>query len=207
MPHDVPDLETSPRFTRAIRRFDEANARDPNREFVEGEEHPRELLYARRLTDWVLALNPEASEALRLAARCQHLCRWEIPRDTYPADRPGYLKWRRDLQRFHARRSGEILEEAGYDPGTVDRVRSLNLKTDLGRDPELQVLEDALCLVFLQYQLADLASRTDDEKVVNALRKSWGKMSPAGREAALKLPFGGRERTLLERALGEAPAA
>lgn len=195
------DFESSTRFQTAIRLFDEANAGDPHREGWEGLEHPRELLYARRLTDWVLALSPEASEVLRLAARCQHLCRWEIARDSYPADRAGYLRWRRDLQQFHARRSGEILGRAGYDEATIGRVRDLNLKKDLGKDAELQVLEDALCLVFLQFQLSELARKTDEEKVVNALRKSWAKMSEAGRERALSLSYGDAERRLIGRAL------
>lgn len=201
----IPDPNASSRFSAALAAFDEANARDPHRESADGTEHPRELLYARRLTEWVLRLRPDASEALRLAARCQHLCRWEIPRTRYPADRAGYLRWKRELQQFHARRSGEILAAVGYDPGTIARVQSLNLKQDLSRDPECQTLEDALCLVFLQYQLADLAQRTDDARLVNALRKSWAKMSPAGRAAALGLDYALRERRLLEAALQPEP--
>lgn len=201
----MPLFTESPRFQAAIRAFDDANAHDPNHEPHEGVPHPREWLYARRLTDWVLRLAPGASEALRLAARCQHLCRWEIPRNSYPADRPGYLRWRRDLQQFHARRSAEILTASGYDPATIERVRNLNLKANLAADPECQILEDALCLVFLEFQLADLARRTDEEKLVNALRKSWGKMSAAGRAAAADVRLGEREAALLARALDPTP--
>ena len=189
----------------ALAAFDAANARDPNLEFADGAHQPRELLYAQRLTEWVLRLRPDASEALRLAARCQHICRWEIPRNRYPADRAGYLRWRRDLQRFHASRSGEILGAVGYDPGTIARVQALNLKQDLATDPECQTLEDALCLVFLQYQLGDLANRTEAPKIINAIRKSWAKMSPAGRDAALRLDFTPGERRLLEAALRSEP--
>lgn len=194
-------FEETERFRTAIRRFDAANASDPHREPATEGALPRELLYARRLTEWVLALAPEASEALRLAARCQHLCRWEIPRDSYPADRAGYLRWRRDLQQFHARRSGEILGEVGYGAEMIARVQSLNLKQNLGRDPEVQVLEDALCLVFLQYQLEELLRRTDEGKLVNAVRKSWGKMSEAGRAAAMKLKQGEKAKGVIRKAL------
>jgi len=202
----MPSFTESPRFQTAIRRFDAANASDPNHEPGVGGSLPREVLYARRLTEWVLALEPNASEALRLAARCQHLCRWEIPRDSYPADRAGYLRWRRDLQQFHARKAAEVLTEVGYDAETIGRVQGLNRKQDLGRDPELQVLEDALCLVFLQYQLEDLMRKKDDETLVNALRKSWGKMSEAGRAAAAKIRLSERARGLVRRAL-EVPTA
>lgn len=193
----------SDRFERAVRRFDEANARDPRSEVADGVSHPMELLYARRLSDWVLKLKPDASEPLRLAARCQHLCRWEIPRENYPMDRPGYLRWRQDLKKFHAARSGEILQEVGYDSETIARVAALNLKRDLGRDPDCQVLEDALCLLFLEHQLADLAARTDEPRILNAIRKSWAKMSAQGRAVALQLPLGQREQALIQRALDE----
>jgi len=193
--------ETPDQFTRAIRRFDEENSRDPNTELVNGIARPRELVYAERLTAWVLKLCPDASEPLRLAARCQHICRWTVPRSSYPMTRAGYLRWRSDLKKFHAQKSGEILREAGYANDVVERVQNLNLKKDFPRDPECCVLEDALCLVFLQCQLTDLASKTDDEKVITAVQKSWKKMTPAGRAEALKLSYGPREKALLERAL------
>src|ERR1051325_10710213 len=168
------------RFEAALRRFDEENSRDPNQEMVNGAPQPRELIYAQWLTDWVLKLCPDASEELRLAARCQHLCRWMIPRNSYPMTRAGYLQWRTELKKFHAQKSGEILRDVGYPGEVVERVQSLNLKKDFPRDPESCVLEDALCLVFLEHQLTDLASKTDDEKVITALQKSLKKMTEAG---------------------------
>jgi hypothetical protein len=189
------------RFDAALRRFDEENARDPNVEIADGVSHPRELLYAQRLIDWVLRLCPDASEALRLAARCQHLCRWEIPRQSYPMTRAGYLKWRADLKKFHAQKAGEILRETGYGEDVIRRVQDLNLKKNFPDDPEDRVLEDALCLVFLQFQLADLAAKTAEDKTINALRKSWQKMTEAARTEALKLHYDPREKILLERAL------
>ncbi len=189
------------RFENALRRFDEENARDPNTETADGVVQPRELLYARRLSDWVVRLCPDASEPLRLAARCQHLCRWEIPRSSYPMTRIGYLQWRANLKKFHAQKAGDILRELGYPEAVVRCVQDLNLKKHFPDDPETRVLEDALCLVFLEYQLADLAVKTAEDKTVNALQKSWQKMTPAGRAEALKLNYGPREKILLERAL------
>ena len=115
-------------FEAALRRFDEENARDPNTETVNGVSQPRELVYAHRLYDWVLKLAPNASQELLLAARSQHICRWNIPRDRYPMDRAGYLKWRNDLKQFHARKSGEILRGLGFDENVIVHVQALNLK-------------------------------------------------------------------------------
>jgi hypothetical protein len=185
------------KFAMAIRRFDEENTRDPNQEAG----RPRELLYAERLTSWVLKLRPDADEPLLLAARCQHICRWQSPRESYPMNRPGYLKWRADLKKFHAEKSGGILREVGYDDATVRRVQDLNLKKNFPADAECRVLEDALCLVFLEFQFAALAAKSDDEKMINAVRKSWDKMTAAARSEALKLHFGEREKALVERAL------
>ena len=189
------------RFEAAIRRFDEENSRDPHPEIVEGLARPRELVYAERLTDWVLRLCPDASEELRLAARCQHICRWMIPRSAYEMTRIGYLKWRNDLKKFHADKAGQILREVGYPEETVAKVQALNLKKNFPDDPDSRVLEDALCLVFLEFQFAELAARTAGDKMVNALQKSWKKMTPAAREQALLLNFGPKEKSLLERAL------
>lgn len=189
------------RFQAALDRFDRENAQDPNREVADGVARPRELLYAQRLSEWVLKLAPQASEALRLASRCQHLCRWAIPRDRYPADRAGYLRWREELKRFHAEEAGAILQEIGYPPEMVSRVQRLNRKADFPADPESRVLEDALCLVFLEHQLADLASRTAEDKVIRAIAKSWQKMTAAGRAQALGLSYGPKEKALLEKAL------
>jgi len=189
------------RFTSALRRFDEENSRDPNTEPDAGVKRPRELLYAQWLTQWVLRLRPEASEPLRLAARCQHLCRWMVPRDSYPMTRPGYLQWRQKLKEFHAKKSGEILRELGYPEPTIARVKALNLKQNFPQDEEVRVLEDALCLVFLEHQFVPLARKTSEEKIVNALQKSWKKMTPAAQALALELPFSGAEKALIEKAL------
>ena len=190
-----------PRFSEAWRRFDEENGQDPNHVVVDGVSHPRELLYAERLTEWVLRLNPEASEHLLLAARSQHICRWTIPRHSYEMTRAGYLRWRTDLKQFHARKSVEILGEVGYEKETIARVRDLNLKKLLGQDPDCQVLEDALCLVTLQYQLADLVAKTEPAKMIEILQKTWKKMSKTARDHALALPFPETEKQLIEKAL------
>jgi len=203
MPDDVNQTKSgAARFEAAIRRFERENSRDPNLEIVEGIARPRELVYAERLTDWVLKLCPDASEELRLAARCQHLCRWMIPRGSYEKTRAGYLKWRNDLKKFHADKAGEILRELGYPEETVAKVQALNLKKDFPQHPDSRVLEDGLCLVFLEFQFAELAAKTAGDKMVNALQKSWKKMTPGARGRALQLTYGPREKALLEQALG-----
>lgn len=205
MTHESSDSKSdrlSP-YQQAIRRFDAENARDPNIELADGTAHPRELLYAQRLTDWVLKLCPDASEELRLAARSQHLCRWMIPRSSYAMTRAGYLRWRSELKSFHSQKAGEILREIQYPAAIITRVQELILKKTFPGDPESRLLEDALCLVFLQHQFADLAARTAEEKMIGILQKTWRKMTPAARQAALGLPFAEREKGLLERALAQ----
>jgi hypothetical protein len=185
----------------ATRRFDEANSVDPNTVMIDGKPVSYELFYAQRLTEWVERLSPSASPALLLAARCQHICRWMIPRSSYPMTRAGYLKWRTDLKQFHAEKSGQILAESGCSPDLIARVQELNLKKNLGQDPELQVLEDALCLVTLQYQLTDLMRKTDPEKMVSILQKTWKKMSSEARDEALRLSYSEDQKKLLTQAL------
>jgi hypothetical protein len=198
------NLTDPQRFRAAIEQFDALNSRDPNTEAVNGVLRPRELVFAERLSDWVMKLSPAAPETSRLASRCQHLCRWEIPRDRYEMTRAGYHQWKNTLKRFHAEKSADVLRAVGYDDVVVQRVQALNLKKDFPKDSESRVIEDALCLVFLQFQFAPLAAKTDDEKLINALQKSWNKMTEEAREHALKLPFGARETSLIQRALSGA---
>jgi hypothetical protein len=182
----------SGRFQDAIARIDAANAQDP---------HGNELPYAQRLSGWVERLAPDASEELRLAARAQHICRWMSPRASYPPGRIGYLKWREDLKQFHAQKAGEILRETGYDGPTVTRVQDLIRKRNFPRNPEGRVLEDALCLVFLETQFAETAAKTGDEKMIGILQKTWRKMTPQAQEIALTIPMTPECRALVEKAL------
>ncbi len=189
------------RLRRALEAIDAANAADPNRLRVRGALRPKELAHAELVSEWVEKLRPDPSEALRLAARAHHLRRWAIPRSEYPAGRAGYLRWRVALQELHAREAGEILASVGYGPELVARVRELVRKRGLGRDPEVQALEDALCLVFLETQFHDLAGRLEEEKLLDVTRKTLRKMSPEAAREALALPLEPADRALLERAL------
>lgn len=190
------------RFEAALARFDVAHREDPRSIEVDGAEIPWSVHYHRRLQDWVLELDPEASEALRLAAACQHIRRWEVPRSGYDEGRRGYKRWRSDLARRHAAIARETLEDVGYDEETVERVEKLLRKLGLGRDPEVQRFEDAICMVFFENEYVDLAAEHDDEKMIDILQKTWAKMSPAGHEVARALAAGlpERERRLVETA-------
>jgi hypothetical protein len=178
------------RFDAAIAAFDAANAKDPNREEERGAAQPKELLYARRMSAMLERFAPDASEAVRLAARCQHIRRWEIPRDAYPRTPEGYRAWRRRLMDFHADSAGRILREAGYEEATVAHVQALVRKERLKRDPDSQLLEDVVDLVFLEHYLERFVAEHpeyDEAKLADILRKTWAKMSPRGREAALSI--------------------
>ena len=169
------------RFARAIEAIDAANAQSPTG--VEGE-------HAVRVTDWVRRLQPDASEELLLAARAHHIRRWTSPRSSYPDGRSGYLRWRRDLHEVHAREAGAILADAGYEAATIARVQDIIRKKRLASDPEVQVLEDALCLVFIQTQYDELAGRLDDEKMQGVVAKTLAKMTDQGRAEAKRLISG-----------------
>ena len=189
------------RLRRALAAIDAANAGDPHRLRVRGESRPKELAHAELVSEWVARLAPDPGEALLLAARAHHLRRWAIPRSEYPAGRRGYLRWRRALQVLHAREATAILTAEGYDESTIRRVQDLVQKKHLGRDAEVQILEDALCLVFLETQLHDLGAQLDDEKLLGVLRKTLRKMSPDAIQRAGELPLDAAGRALLQRAI------
>ena len=156
------------------------------------------------ILEWVARLDPEPSEALLLAARGHHVRRWTSPRASYPEGRRGYLRWRSDLHVFHADEVGRILREVGYDEPLIERVQQIVRKQRLRSDPEVQTLEDGLNLVFLQTQFDALRERLgDDDKLVTIVRRTWRKMSPRGREAALALELSERGQRIVARALAD----
>lgn len=198
----MPAMSDPGRFDAAIAAIDAANAADPNEVVVRGVRGPKELLHAQLVTAWVAELAPDASEALLLAARGHHLRRWTSPRTSAPAGRAGYLRWRRALLDRHAEEVGVILAAAGYGAAEIARVRSLVRKEGLGTDPDAQVLEDAVCLVFVETQLADVAARLDPPTLMRVLTRTAAKMSPAGRAAIARIPLDPASRALLDGALG-----
>lgn len=189
------------RYDRAIAGIDAANGDDPNRVAVDGADEAGEVVYSRRMTRVLDRLYPQASEALKLAARAHHIRRWTSPRADYPEGRIGYLKWRSDLKHFHARTAGEILAACGYGADEIARVQSLVRKERIKQDPEAQALEDVICVVFLEDYFAGFAPKHDEAKVVDILRKTWAKMSPVGHEAALALDLPPEAGRLVTQAL------
>jgi hypothetical protein len=128
-----------------------------------------------------------------------------IPRERFPMDRAGYLRWREELKKFHADKVSEMMREAGYDAGMFERTRSIILKKNFKVDPEAQTIEDALCLVFLETQLVPLMEKTPDDKMRLIIQKTWAKMSPRGRDAALDLHFEPEAGELIREALSALP--
>ena len=173
----------------AFAAIDAENADDPN---------GKELDHAERAVAWIRELRPDASDELLLAARGHHVRRWEIPRSSEPDGRSGYLRWKRRLQQHHADVLGRVLAGSGFD---VERVQAIVRKERLKTDPDVQSLEDALGLVFLQTQLGELGAKLDDDHMVDVLVKTLRKMTPDGRAAAGALAYDDEGRALVERAV------
>jgi len=186
---------TQNRYQAAIAAFDQANAQDPNQEMADGKEYPKELLYAQRMSEMQERYVPEASEAVKLAVRAQHIQRWKTPRSNYPMDRTGYLLWRTGLYTFHAETAGRIMQQVGYDDATIARVKAILSKKGLKVNPETQLMEDVVDLVFIEHYMLGFAVQHpeyDEVKWLDIIRKTWKKMSSRAHEFTLagniKLP-------------------
>lgn len=177
----------SGRFELAAQRFDAVHRRDPKDVEHDGERVPWSVLYHDTVARWVDALDPRAPLTVRLAARAQHIRRWTIPRSDYPEGKTGYKKWRSTLAMMHADEAAAVLDEVGYDEETSARVKDLLIKKRLRSDPEVALLEDAVCLTFLELQYPEFAQQHPPEKVVDILKKTWDKMTKRGHASALKL--------------------
>ena len=182
-------------YREAVALIDAANNEDPNQETADGKGWPKELLYSHRMSDMLDRFRPDADEAQKLAIRAQHIQRWKSPRDAYPMDRIGYLKWRKDLYKFHANTAGDLLSEAGYGDDVISRVKEAVAKKRIKENPDTQLLEDIADLVFIEHYMLAFANKHpeyDEEKWLDIIRKTWKKMSEEAQQFALsgsvKLP-------------------
>jgi hypothetical protein len=190
-------------FLEALALIDAENAQDPNQEFNGEKEFPKELLYSDRMYKKLMEFSPDASLALQIASKAQHICRWKIPRESYPMDRVGYLTWREDLKKFHSKTTADILTKVGFQQDIIDRVSFLIEKKLLKKDAETQLLEDVICLVFLEHYLDPFVKKHEDdlEKIKNIILKTWNKMSERGHDEALKINFSVNNLQIIKEAI------
>ncbi|MGI4729896.1 MAG: DUF4202 domain-containing protein [Janthinobacterium lividum] len=191
---------SSPKLQQAFAKFDAYNAKDPNQEISEEKTYPKEVLYAERMTKKLNDYASDSPEYMQLAVRCQHIGRWEIARNVYPMDRPGYLTWRSQLKLHHTKVAGPILQECGYDEETISKVKALLLKKNLQQNTDTQLIEDVICLVFVEYYLDDFSRQHSEEKMLDIVRKTLKKISPQGIEAALKIHMTEHVKSLIMKA-------
>lgn len=188
----------------ALEAIDAVNAQDPIQVSVDGEQRPREAVHAERMTHWLSVLDPDATEAQRLAARANHLRRWTMPRTDYPEGRAGYLRWRSEQGRRQAAEAAELLADHGVSTDTIERVQTMIAKVGRAGDPQVQTHEDALCLVFLEQQLDAVTARLGEPRTVEVLRKTLRKMSDRAIVIASSMPLSERGHRLLEAASSDA---
>ena len=182
-------------YQAAIAAFDQANSEDPNKELHAGKEYPKELLYELRMTEMQERYAPEASEAVKLAVRAQHIQRWKSPRSDFPMDRPGYLQWRTGLYKLHSETASNLMKQVGYDYEMAERVKAIISKKGLKINPETQLMEDIIDLVFIENYMLHFAGKHpeyDEAKWIEIVKKTWQKMSSRAHDFALagkiKLP-------------------
>ena len=193
----------------AIARIDEANSADPNKLVVEGEERPEALCYGEWMTEWVEKLRETGStnDMLMIAARAQHIRRWELPREDFPNNRKGYLAWRKKLAKFHGECTAEILKEVGYEEEFIDQVSFRVQKKCLKTNWDSQTIEDAACLVFMEHYFHNTLEKMSERKMIRVLQKTWVKMSEPGHQFAMGLTMSEEQERLVGLALGSISTA
>jgi hypothetical protein len=190
------------KLERAFEAFDAYNAADPHKEEADGKVYPKELLYSLRMSGKLNEYAPDAPEHVKLAVRCQHIGRWEIPRNSFPMDRKGYLQWRSKLSLYHTDIASRILTSCGYDNDTIEKVKFLLQKKQLNQHhPETQLLEDVVCLVFIEHYLHAFALQHEDEKVIDILKKTIRKMSTKALKEAGDIDMSEKVKKLVEKAV------
>lgn len=194
----------TPRLEAVIAAIDRANADDPRTTLTDGVARPYEVVYAERMSERLAAMYPDASELLQIAARAQHIRRWDIPRNRYPEGRNGYNDWRKACREHHGEVISGLMRAAGFGDDEIDHVVMIVKKEQLKKDRDAQALENVVDVVFLEHYFDEFLgkySKYDDDKIVDILGKTLRKMSPKGHQAALALAMPERTRRLVEAAV------
>ncbi len=197
-------MSQSARFDEVIKAIDAANADDPRSTDVGGVKRPYEVVYAERMTERLAAMYPDASEVLRIAARAQHIRRWDVPRDRFPEGRAGYNDWRKTCREHHAKLITGIMAKAGYSDDEIARVVMMVKKEQLKKDRESQALENVVDVVFVEHYIDEFLAKYssyDEDKVLDIVGKTLRKMSPKGHQAALALDLPEAKRALIMKAV------
>ncbi len=187
-------------FKKAIEAFDAYNQNDPNKEEHNGNMYSKEILYAERMTNRLNHYAPDAPDYINLAARCQHIGRWEIARNYFAMDKKGYLQWRNQEKIHHAKIAEEILTSCAYDADTIGKVKFLVLKKELFTHADTQLLEDVICLVFIEHYLEAFAAKHEDDKVIDIIQKTLKKMSARAIEATSNISISSKMVGLIQKA-------
>jgi hypothetical protein len=204
-PYVATAFAEDPRLLQAVIAFERIGKQDPNTLEVDGVRQPRQIGEAQVLLGFVLALNPEPSSALMLACHCQHLGRFNSSRDEYPAGREGYRAWRVEAARRSAAEAARILTNLGFEAELVDAVSAIVTKRGRAQNPDVQAMEDALCLSFLTLDAETFATRHSEPEMIRIVQRTWLKMSDRGRALALGLPLAATVRDLVQKALAAKP--
>lgn len=189
------------RLEQVINALDQLHGEDPQTVDVDGKPVAAELLYAQRMSTWLAKLTQSPGECLQIAVRAQHLQRWQVTREEYPEGRVGYLTWRRDQGIRAGETTAQLMSEAGYSAEETARVATIINKKGLGRDPDVQALEDCACLVFLENYFADFSRKVEHDHMLRIIQKTWRKMSSQAHELALGLPMTADSAALVKEAL------
>ena len=193
----------SEKLVTVLAAIDALNESDPNKEFLDGKTWARERLYSERMSARLALFCPTASEELQIAARAQHVQRWKSPRSDYPEGKTGYYRWRTDLGKMHAAVTASLMHESDYSENQIGRVQKLLTKQGIKQDKEVQLLEDVICLVFIEHYFLPFAAKHTESKVADIVKKTWKKMSDMGHAAALQLDLLGEARSILTKALDQ----
>jgi len=186
---------------KVLDKIDELNGMDPNRLVQDGAETSKEILYSERMTERLHSFHEDPVDILQIASRAQHIQRWKISRQDYPINREGYKNWREDLALHHSDLTADLMKEEGYSAEKIDEVRELLTKKNLKTNPNVQILEDVICLVFLEHYFEDFAKKHAEKKLISIVKKTWGKMSDHGHQVALALNLSDAAKDIVGKAL------
>ena len=143
---------------------------------------PEDSRHAENVLEWVLRLDPDADEALQIAALAHDIERAVGERKVRRADVADYDAFKAAHAANSAAVLREVLGEAQVEPTIGEEACRLVEAHEAGGDPRSDLLKDADSLSFFEINLPLYLAREGHDEALRRCLWGYGRLSARGRE-------------------------
>jgi len=157
-------------------------AKDEILSFIKKSKVPEDYEHALNTLKWLLKLEPNADDALQLAALAHDIERADEKRKVKRADFNDYNKFKLEHAKNSARILREILTNAGIDRSAIDEACRLVEMHETGGDKKSDLLKEADSISFFDVNLPQYYKREGKEETLKRVKWGYKRLTIIGKD-------------------------